>query len=107
MIIVRSKTEVSTSAVGVWEKGGVGVGVWESFRSITQQNMSCNVIMFQVSVLVMVFMYLWLGVFVVLCFISCVVGGVSVRTVGDVMSPSQEQMGVAPLSLLVSADSDP
>ena len=105
MIIVRSKTEVSTSAVGVWEKGGVGV--WESFCSIAQQNISCNVIMFLVSVYVMVFMYLWLGVFVVLCFISCVVVCVSVRTVGDVMSPSQEQMGVAPLSLLVSADSDP
>ena len=77
VIIVRSKTEVSTSAVGVWEKGGVGVGVWESFRSITQQNISCNVIMFLVSVLVMVFMYLWLGVFVVLClYILCC--GVSV-----------------------------
>ena len=77
MIIVRSKTEVSTSAVGVWEKGGVGVGVWESFRSITQHNISCNVIMFLVSVLVMVFMYLWLGVFVVLClYILCC--GVSV-----------------------------
>ena len=74
MIIVRSKTEVSTSAVGVWEKGGVGVGVWESFRSITQQNISYNVIMFQVFVYVIVFMYLWLGVFVlfVVC-ISCVV----------------------------------
>ena len=72
MIIVRSKTEVSTSAVGVWEKGGVGVGVWESFRSITQQNISCDVIMFLVSVLVMVFMYLWLGVFIVLClYILC------------------------------------
>ena len=69
---VRSKTEVSTSAVGVWEKGGVGVGVWESFRSITQQNISCDVIMFLVSVLVMVFMYLWLGVFIVLClYILC------------------------------------
>ena len=71
MIIVRSKTEVSTSAVGVWEKGGVGV--WESFCSIAQQNISCNVVMLLVSVYVMVFMYLWLGVFVVLCFISCVV----------------------------------
>ena len=77
VIIVRSKTEVSTSAVGVWEKLGVGVGVWESFRSITQQNISCNVIMLLVSVLVMVFMYLWLGVFVVLClYILCC--GVSV-----------------------------
>ena len=106
MIIVRSKTEVSTSAVGVWEKGGVGVGVWESFRSIRQQNISCNEIMFSVSVLVMVFMYLWLGgCLLCLVFVYLVLWCVSVRTVGDVMSPSQEQMGVAPLSLPVS-DSD-
>ena len=77
VIIVRSKTEASTSPVGVWEKGGVGVGVWESFRSITLQNISCNVMMFYVSVYVMVFMYLWLGVFVVFClYILCC--GVSV-----------------------------
>ena len=89
MIIVRSKTEVSTSAVGVWEKGGVGVGVWESFRSITQQNISCNnVIMLLVSVLVMVFMYLWLGGCLrCLVFVYLVLWCVSVRTVGDWTSP--------------------
>ena len=42
-----------------------------------------------------------------LVFVYLVLWCVSVRTVGDVMSPSQEQMGVAPLSLPVSADSDP